>query len=108
MEATANAFLPFLEKVDWKDPQFPIVSNLDAKLRNAGNVTSVLKDQIDHPVLWTSCVGTLDRHGIKTFVELGPSRVLTGLVKRIVDGATTFSIDSLEDFKSLEKAMKET
>ncbi|NDD03358.1 MAG: ACP S-malonyltransferase [Proteobacteria bacterium] len=108
MADTANAFLPFLEKINWSDPQFPIVSNLDAKLRNTGNVSSILKDQIDHPVLWTSCVQTLERHGIKTYIEMGPSRVLSGLVKRIVEGASTLSIDSLEDFQKLESFLKET
>lgn len=106
MTPMANTFLPFLEQVQWNDPRFPIVSNLDSKLRSSGNLTPVLKDQIDHPVLWTSCVQTLERHGMKQYIELGPSRVLTGLVKRIVEGATTHTIDSLEDFKKLETVLK--
>jgi [acyl-carrier-protein] S-malonyltransferase len=108
MTPMANAFFPFLEQVQWNDLRFPIVSNLDSKLRTSGNLNTVLKDQIDHPVLWTSCVQTLERHGIKQYIELGPSRVLTGLVKRIVDGATTHTIDSLEDFKKLETVLKES
>ncbi|NBT59975.1 [acyl-carrier-protein] S-malonyltransferase [bacterium] len=108
MTPTAQNFLPYLEKIEWKDPRFPIVSNLDSQLRSSGNLTMVLRDQIDHPVLWTSCVQTLERHGIKQYIELGPSRVLTGLVKRIVDGAITHTIDSFEDFKKLETVLKES
>ncbi|MFM8269358.1 MAG: ACP S-malonyltransferase [Pseudomonadota bacterium] len=108
MTPTANTFVTFLEKVQWHDPRFPIVSNLDSKLRTTGNLNSVLKDQIDHPVLWTSCVQTLERNGMRQFVELGPSRVLTGLVKRIVEGAVTYTIDSLDDFKKLETVFKES
>jgi [acyl-carrier-protein] S-malonyltransferase len=106
MTPTAEAFMPYLEKASWSNPQFPVVSNLDAKLRSDGNWAPILRDQIDHPVLWTSCVTTLERHGIKQMIELGPSRVLTGLVKRIVDGVTTFSIDSLDDLKKLETFFK--
>lgn len=106
MTPTAKTFFSFLEQTEWKSPLFPIVSNLDAKLRSTGDLTQVLRDQIDHPVLWTACVQTLERHGVKQMVELGPSRVLTGLVKRIVEGTQTFSIDSLEDFKKFETSIK--
>ena len=106
MSPTAEAFLLFLDKVKWQDPKFPVVSNLDAKMRNTANLNQVLKDQIDHPVLWTSCIQSLQRHGIKQYVELGPSRVLTGLVKRIAEGSVTHAIDSLEDFKKLENLWK--
>ncbi|NBX81988.1 [acyl-carrier-protein] S-malonyltransferase [bacterium] len=106
MTPTALTFVEDLEQVPWRDPKFPIVSNLDAKMRTTGSLTDVLRDQIDHPVLWTECVRTLDRHGMKQYIELGPSRVLTGLVKRIVEGATIHTIDSLEDFKKLETVFK--
>jgi len=106
MTPTANTFLTFLEKVNWLEPRFPVVSNLDAQMRTSANLTQVLKDQIDHPVLWTSCVHTLERHGLKQYIELGPSRVLTGLVKRIVEGTITHTIDSFEDFKKLENLWK--
>lgn len=107
MTPTAVTFFSHLEQVQWQDPRFPIVSNLDSKLRSSGNLTTVLRDQIDHPVQWTSCIDTLNRNGIKQYIELGPSRVLTGLVKRIVAGAITHTIDSLEDFKKLESVLKE-
>jgi len=106
MTPTAEAFLPFLESASWSEPKFPVVSNLDAQLRSNGSMSPILKDQIDHPVLWTSCVQTLERHGIKQMIELGPSRVLTGLVKRIVENVTTFSIDSLDDLKKFETFLK--
>lgn len=106
MKETALKFVPFLEAVQWKEPAFPVVSNLDASLRSHGSFVPVLRDQIDHPVLWTGCGETLSRHGIKHFIEMGPGRVLVGLMKRIVDGATLFSLDSLEDFQAFEKEFK--
>lgn len=103
MKSTAEAFSPFLQSVNWQPQAFPIVSNVDAQLRASGSMVEILRDQIDHPVLWTACVKTLERLGNKRYLEVGPSRVLTGLVKRITDGAEIFSLDSLEEFQAFEK-----
>jgi len=102
MESTARSFEPFLGAIAWQKMAFPIVFNVDAKMRMDGELKSLLKDQIDHPVLWTSCVKTLYENGHATFVEPGPGRVLTGMVKRILDEVKTFSVDSVDGLKELE------
>ena len=107
MTPTAQAFEPFLQSIKWSDPLFPIVSNLDAQMRTTGSLVPLLKDQIDHPVLWTKCLQTLQKNQIGHFVELGPSRVLTGLAKRTLDNPVVFSLDSLDDFRKIELFLKE-
>jgi len=107
MTPTAQDFEAFLQAAKWSDPAFPVVSNLDAQMRNTGNLIPLLRDQIDHPVLWTQCLQTLNKNHITHFIELGPSRVLTGLVKRTLENPTVFSIDSIEDFNKFELFLKE-
>lgn len=107
MKPVAEQFMLHLEKVAWKTPSFPVAANVDAKLRQQAEVTTLLKDQIDHPVLWTSCVQSLKEAGFTKFVEMGPSKVLTGLVKRIAEDAKVYSLDSLDDFKNFESAYQE-
>lgn len=107
MNPVAEKFLPSLEAVAWRTPAFPVAANVDAKLRQQAEVTNLLKDQIDHPVLWTGCVQTLTDSGFTNFVEMGPSKVLTGLVKRIAEDGKVYSLDSIDDFRNFETAYRE-
>jgi [acyl-carrier-protein] S-malonyltransferase len=109
MKPVAVKFTVDLEKAPWNTPAFPVVHNLDAVSRKVkGNeLVVLLRDQIDHPVQWTKCVQTLSHSGIGIFVEVGPGKVLTGLVKRTLDNPKLFAIDSLAEFQAFEKAYQE-
>jgi [acyl-carrier-protein] S-malonyltransferase len=85
------------------DPRIPVVRNVDAGVtRRAAEVTPALLAQVASPVRWTECIQRLAREGATTFVEIGPGRVLTGLLKRIVDGARGYAV---EDPASLDKTL---
>jgi [acyl-carrier-protein] S-malonyltransferase len=53
-------------------------------------------------VLWEDCIKTIASKGIKTFIEVGPGKVLSGLVKRIEAGAVIFNVENME---SLDKTL---
>ena len=85
------------------DPVFPVVRNVDAGVtRTAADVKPFLLKQVASPVRWTECVQRLVAEGATTFIEVGPGRVLTGLLRRIVDGARG---QSIEDRAGLDKAL---
>lgn len=107
MKPVADKFQDSLKRVQWKARTFPIAHNLDAITRTEGDLVPILRDQIDHPVRWTQCQQALGDAGVKLYVEMGPGKVLTGLGKRILDEATFFGLDSLEDFKKFETKVKE-
>lgn len=107
MKPVAEKFYPYLRATLWQDLLFPIVFNVDAGLRSEADFSELLRDQLVQPVLWTSVVRTLHQHGCTYFVEPGPGRVLTGLVRRILDDGKYFSVDSTEGLKGLEKALRE-
>lgn len=103
MKPVAEGFVAYLQAVKWQSRRFGIVHNLDAVYRREGDLLPLLRDQIDHPVLWTQCQKTLEAQGATHYVEMGPGRVLVGLGKRIVDNGQFFSMESVSDLKNFEK-----
>jgi len=95
-----------LDRVEFKDPAFPIVTNVDARMITTGaEARDALKRQVSRPVLWYESMELLGKSGIDVFVELGTGKVLSGLIKRIGRGwSRPFAMASVEDAESLEKA----
>jgi [acyl-carrier-protein] S-malonyltransferase len=95
-----------LDRAEFKDPAFPIVTNVDAKMITTGEeARDALKRQVSRPVLWFESMELLGSAGIDVFVELGTGKVLTGLIKRIGRGwARPFALANVEDAESLGKA----
>jgi len=93
-----------LATLPFADPRAPLVNNVDARLvRSAAECRQGLVRQVTAPVRWQQCVEALVAEGVSTFVEVGPGRVLGGLIKRIAKGARVLSV---EDPTSLEHAVE--
>ena len=103
MAPAAERLAAELAGVSVSDPAIPVVRNVDGGVtRKAADVVPFLLRQVASPVRWTDCVRRLVAEGATTFVEVGPGRVLTGLVKRIVEDARALSV---EDPDGLDKAL---
>ncbi|MGH3105103.1 MAG: ACP S-malonyltransferase [Gaiellaceae bacterium] len=92
-----------METVAWRDAETPMAANhTGALVRTADDVQAALLAQIASPVRWVDCVRTLDEAGCETFLELGPGRVLTGLVRQIlgpdVDASSADSSKRVDSF----------
>jgi [acyl-carrier-protein] S-malonyltransferase len=75
-------------------PRVPVVTNDTAlPATDATEIERELTYQLTHPVRWVQCVEYMAAQGVTTFVEIGPGRVLSGLIKRIASGAQTKSIN---------------
>jgi [acyl-carrier-protein] S-malonyltransferase len=84
-----------MAEMEWRDPRVPLVSNASGAVVGTGDaVREALLAQITSPVLWVECVRTLVGQGVTTFLELGPGRVLAGLVRQIAPDVETFSAES--------------
>jgi [acyl-carrier-protein] S-malonyltransferase len=95
--------------VAWADPQVPMASNASGGLvTTADDVREALIAQIASPVRWVDCVRTLDSEGASAYLEVGPGRVLSGLVKQILgmetDVAAADSAAKLENFAAARAA----
>jgi [acyl-carrier-protein] S-malonyltransferase len=84
MKPAAEKLANEMVHISFSDPQVPVVTNCDAEVKNdAASVREALIKQIAVPVLWEESVKTIIGTGIKDYIEVGPGKVLTGLLKRI-------------------------
>ncbi len=87
------------------DPQIPVAANVTGGLvRTAAEAKDALTRQVTGAVRWVDCVQALVGAGANTFIEVGPGKVLTGLMKQIDSGAKAMNV---EDAVSLEKTLAE-
>jgi [acyl-carrier-protein] S-malonyltransferase len=94
---------PVLRSVAWRAPSVPVVTNVEAKPNaDAARIVPLLVEQVTAPVRWIECVEEMVRQGVDRFVEVGPKKVLSGLVARI---AKDVEVMNVEDGASLEKAL---
>lgn len=83
MVAAAEEFGHFLEGCSFADPICPVVSNVEARPYEIRRARELLQAQIHSPVRWVETIEYLREQGEMEFIELGPGRVLTGLLRRI-------------------------
>jgi len=103
MKPAADRLAAELDRIAVSAPRIRIVRNVDAGVTtSADEVKPFLVQQVASPVRWTDCAERLQREGAGAFFEVGPGRVLAGLLKRTLDGARAHSV---EDPASLEKAV---
>ncbi len=92
-----------LDRVEIRDSQVPLVNNVDARVvRSASDVLDGLKRQVTAPVRWEESVRLLRGEGVELFIEVGPGKVLSGLVRQIDRQADCLHV---EDFESLTETL---
>ena len=83
MNPVAHEFQPKLERVEIKDSSVPVIANFTAQPETkAGDIRWNLIKQVNGPVRWSDSVQSMIQQGIDTFVEVGPGKVLTGLMRK--------------------------
>ena len=89
-------------ETNFKDPDNPIISNVTAKeTKNSNEIKELLIKQIESPVKWRESVLYMIENGIKKFIEIGPGKVLSGLIKRIDRSVELISINDIDDLKKI-------
>ena len=104
----ADRLRPAIEKVHFKEPVAPFMSTVTARVESAQRMGPLLVDQLTAPVRFTQSATELMRGGVRTFVEVGPGNVLTGLVKRIDRSVKAVSVNSIEALERLPELLSET
>ena len=108
MEPAGKRLEEVLEGITISPLQYPVVTNVEAEEnRDAGRVTSLLVQQVSSPVLWEDSVNAMLKNGVDTFIEIGPGKVLTGLIKRVDKSVTLLNIEDRGSLNALETAWKE-
>lgn len=109
MDSAADELAESLRGLRIEPGEVPVFHNVDARAREeADQIRNVLIRQLSQPVRWSDCIRAMAGAGAGLFVEMGPGKVLTGLVRRIdriLQAAACFDPDSLET--ALNTALKE-
>jgi [acyl-carrier-protein] S-malonyltransferase len=101
----AEHFRPVLERVHLNEIQIAFMSTVSARLESRQKIAGLLVDQLTAPVRFTQATRGLISNGVRTFVEVGPGNVLSGLVKRIDRSVETISVNSLATLKKVEEVL---
>ncbi len=103
MQPAQDALARDLATLTFHDPHFPVAANVDARLlTHATEVSDCLVRQVTGPVRWVECIHLLIAGGATHFVEAGPAKVLSGLMRQIDRNQKTLNV---EDSSSLEKTL---
>jgi [acyl-carrier-protein] S-malonyltransferase len=103
VERAADRLRPAVERIRFNEPRVPFVSTVTARVEHAERIGNLLIEQLTAPVKFTQSARELVREGVKTFVEVGPGTVLSGLVKRIDRSVTSLSVNNLAALNKLEE-----
>ncbi|MFD2371249.1 ACP S-malonyltransferase [Brevibacillus sp. GCM10020057] len=104
MQPAADKLHAVLAGVTVRDASIPVVANVTARPVSAAQpIVDSLVQQVSAPVLWEDSVQWMVEQGVTTFVEIGPGKVLAGLVKKIAPADTT--IISVQDMESLTELL---
>ena len=102
MKPAAERMKLFLEKTNFKNPNIQLISNVTAlPVEKDSNIKDLLYKQIFSQVRWRESVNFMINNNINDFIEIGPGKVLSGLVKRTNDKVLTKSITKIDDIKNL-------
>ena len=104
MKSATNIMSNELSKINFSTPKNMIVSNVTAEPSNdPEKIRDLLIKQIEKPVRWRESVINMIKQGNKKFIEIGPGKVLSGLVKRIDRNVELIQVNNIDDLNNLRK-----
>ena len=105
MKEAADKFSNSLEKIKFSKPKIPVIHNVDSLLEiNPERIKTKLIQQIYNPVRWLDTIKSMTEMKVTTIIECGPSKVLSGLIKRISSEIKTIDLDSFDNYLNLSNA----
>jgi [acyl-carrier-protein] S-malonyltransferase len=105
VEDAANRLEPALRAAHFGELRTKFMSTVSSKLETADRVPGLLIEQVTAPVRFTQSVQALIGDGVRTFVEVGPGGVLSGLVKRIDRSVTAISVGTSDELRAAEASL---
>jgi [acyl-carrier-protein] S-malonyltransferase len=93
MAPAAERLRAALERIEWRSPRVPVMANLTGRQHQGGDrIPHVMEMQLRSPVRWGACVGSLVDMGCDMFIEVGPKRALTGMMKELAPGRNAVAV----------------
>ncbi|WP_077617785.1 ACP S-malonyltransferase [Bacillus sinesaloumensis] len=108
MEPAAEKLRSVLDQIDINDASIPVVANVNAKsMTGSDQIKENLVKQLYSPVLWENSIQFMLDQGVDTFIEIGPGKVLSGLIKKVNRRVATYAISDTETLQATINALKE-
>ncbi|MDQ0161702.1 ACP S-malonyltransferase [Bacillus alveayuensis] len=108
MKPAAEELKHVLDGLDIQNASIPVITNVTAKpIKNGKELKEKLVEQLYSPVRWEESVQTMIDLGVTTFIEIGPGKVLSGLVKKVNRRVKTYNIFDIESMTATVAALKE-
>jgi [acyl-carrier-protein] S-malonyltransferase len=108
MEEVSKPFREYLQQFSFSDATFPVITNVDAQLTTRGpDFAEKLADQIYSPVRWQDTTRLMIQEGVDTFIEIGPGKVLTGMIRKIYKEATYYQVSDAASLQKTVDALRE-
>ncbi len=95
-----------LDKLEFKNFSVPVLTNVEATAADLGSIKDLLERQLTSPVRWVDIIKRMKKDNIESILEIGPGRVLSGLVKRIEKGINSFNLSEAGDMEKVLDALK--
>ncbi|MBK15780.1 MAG: [acyl-carrier-protein] S-malonyltransferase [Chloroflexi bacterium] len=103
MKSTIPEFKKFVKKLDFKNPNIPIVANITGKpIFDSDSIQKEIVSQICECVQWEKTMKFMIEDGITNFIEIGPGTALSSMAKRMGKNLNTLSIQNIEDIKKIK------
>ena len=107
MKPAANVMRDKISKIKFKDPIIPLIYNVTSEpINETDKIENLLVDQIFSTVKWRESILNMSKSGVLNYIEIGPGKVLTGMIKRTIKNANCFSINSIADIENLKNELK--
>ncbi len=107
MKPAANKMKEIINDIKFNNTAIDIINNVTAMpINDPINIKKLLIEQIYSTVRWRESIIKMSESGISNYIEIGPGKVLSGMVKRTVKNVNCFSINSITDIQSLENEFK--
>jgi [acyl-carrier-protein] S-malonyltransferase len=108
MKPAAEKFKQILDEIEIKDAAVPVIANVTAsEMTSASEITSRLIEQLYSPVLWEDSIRKMVDLGVDAFIEIGPGKVLSGLVKKVDRSLKTYAVSDAETCQAVLESLKE-
>jgi len=105
MAPAAERLRAALDRIEWRAPRIPVMANLTGRPHQGGDrIPQVMEMQLRSPVRWAACVHMLAEMECSTFVEVGPKRALTGMMRELVPTATAAAVSTPDAVMQLKIA----
>jgi len=104
MDSAAKALAAYVQKLAIRQGTYPVYANRTAQPYQVDTARELLASQVNHPVQWVKTIEQMQADGVDCFIEVGPGKTLSGLVKKITANAQVYQVQSVDDLTALRRS----